>query len=101
MAQARNAASRCAVLARPPIARRSASPPEATSFHRSYPGTADQVRQVRDDLRDWTLGKVIWVADRGFTSKENRRDLSAGGDGYILGEKLRSGSAEAQSDVSP
>ena len=26
------------------------------------------IRQVRDDLRDPTLGKVIWVADRGFTS---------------------------------
>jgi DDE family transposase len=63
-----------------------------------WPGnTSDSplIRQVRDDLRDWTLGKVIWVADRGFTSKENRRHLSAGGDGYILGEKLRSGSAEA------
>ena len=38
---------------------------------------------------------MIWVADRGFTSKENRSHLSAGGDGYILGEKLRSGSPEA------
>jgi hypothetical protein len=47
------------------------------------------------DAGDWTLGKVIWVADRGFTSKENRRHLTAGGDGYILGEKLRSGSPEA------
>src|SRR3954454_15794341 len=63
-----------------------------------WPGnTSDSplIRQVRDDLRDWTLGKVIWVADRGFTSAANRRHLSAGGDGYILGEKLRSGSAEA------
>jgi hypothetical protein len=38
---------------------------------------------------------VIWVADRGFTSAANRRHLGAGGGGYILGEKLRSGSAEA------
>jgi Transposase DDE domain len=63
-----------------------------------WPGnTSDSplIRQVKQDLRDWTLGKVIWVADRGFTSKENRRHLSAGGDGYILGEKLRSGSPEA------
>jgi len=63
-----------------------------------WPGnTSDSplIRQVRDDLRDWTLGKVIWVADRGFTSAANRRHLSAGGDGYILGEKLRSGSPEA------
>src|SRR5579862_6274698 len=27
-----------------------AKPPEATRFHRTYPGTADQVRQVRKDL---------------------------------------------------
>jgi hypothetical protein len=36
-----------------------------------WPGsTSDStlIRQVRDELRDWTLGKVIWVADRGFTS---------------------------------
>jgi hypothetical protein len=65
----------------------------------SWPGnTADSplIRQVKDDLRDWTLGKVIWVADRGFTSAENRRHLTAGGAGYVLGEKLRSGSAEAK-----
>jgi Transposase len=63
-----------------------------------WPGnTSDSplIRQVRDDLRDWTLGKVIWVADRGFTSAANRRHLAAGGGGYILGEKLRSGSPEA------
>ena len=63
-----------------------------------WPGnTSDSplIRQVKDELRDWTLGKVIWVADRGFTSKANRRHLAAGGGGYILGEKLRSGSAEA------
>lgn len=63
-----------------------------------WPGnTSDSplIRQVRDELRDWTLGKVIWVADRGFTSTQNRRHLAAGGGGYILGEKLRSGSAEA------
>lgn len=63
-----------------------------------WPGnTSDSplIRQVKDELRDWTLGKVIWVADRGFTSKENRRHLTAGAAGYILGEKMRSGSAEA------
>jgi transposase len=38
----------------------------------SWPGnTTDTalIRQVKADLRDWTLGKVVWVADRGFTSK--------------------------------
>jgi hypothetical protein len=63
-----------------------------------WPGnTSDSplIRQVKDELRDWTLGKVIWVADRGFTSAQNRRYLAAGGGGSILGEKMRSGSPEA------
>jgi hypothetical protein len=60
-------------------------------------GTSDQVliRQVKADLRDWTLARVIWVADRGFASAENRRYLRRGDHHYIIGEKLRSGSAEA------
>jgi hypothetical protein len=51
-------------------------------------------------MRDWSLGRVIWVADRGFTSKANRRFLQAGAGGYIIGEKLRSGSAEAAAALS-
>ena len=51
-------------------------------------------------MRDWVLGKVIWVADRGFTSAENRRYLRKGGGSYIIGEKLRSGSAEADAALS-
>jgi hypothetical protein len=68
-----------------------------------WPGsTADPalIRQVKKDMRDWSLGRVIWVADRGFTSKENRKFLQAGGGAYIIGEKLRSGSAEAQAALS-
>ena len=68
-----------------------------------WPGnTSDSplIRQVKDELRDWTLGRVIWAADRGFTSTQNRRHLAAGADGYILGEKLRSGSAEATAALS-
>jgi hypothetical protein len=63
-----------------------------------WPGnTSDSalIRQVKDDMREWTLSKVVWVADRGFTSTENRRYLQRAAGGYILGEKLRSGSAEA------
>ncbi|MGH3288871.1 MAG: IS1634 family transposase, partial [Streptosporangiaceae bacterium] len=36
-----------------------------------WPGnTADSalIRQVKDDMRDWTLARTVWVADRGFTS---------------------------------
>jgi Transposase DDE domain len=58
------------------------------------------IRQVKDDMRGWTLGKIIWVADRGFSSAENRRYLQRGAGGYIIGEKLRSGSAEAQAALS-
>jgi transposase len=68
-----------------------------------WPGdTSDSalIRQVKDDMRDWSLSKVIWVADRGFTSAENRRYLRKGGGSYIIGEKLRSGSADAQAALS-
>ena len=68
-----------------------------------WPGnTADSalIRQVKDDMRDWCLSRVIWVADRGFTSAENRRYLRKGGGSYIIGERLRSGSAEAQAALS-
>jgi hypothetical protein len=58
-------------------------------------GDSALIRQVRDDLRDWKLSRVVWVGDRGFSSAENRRYLQRGGGHYILGEKLRSGSAEA------
>jgi hypothetical protein len=68
-----------------------------------WPGnTADSalIRQVKDDMRGWSLSRVIWVADRGFTSAENRRYLRKGGNHYIIGEKLRSGSAEAAAALS-
>jgi hypothetical protein len=69
----------------------------------SWPGnTSDSalIRQVKDDLQDWTLARVIWVADRGFASAENRRWLRRGDHHYIIGEKLRSGSAEATAALS-
>ncbi|MBB4936553.1 hypothetical protein FHR32_000858 [Streptosporangium album] len=69
----------------------------------SWPGaTGDSalIRQVRDDLREWTLSKVIYVADRGFSSATNRKALMQGGTGYIIGEKLRSGTAEAKTALS-
>jgi len=49
------------------------------------------IRQVKDDMRHWTLSRVVWVADRGFTSAENRRYLRKGANHYIIGERLRSG----------
>jgi Transposase DDE domain len=64
----------------------------------TFPGdTSEQLmlRTVKDDLRAWNLTRVIWVVDRGFTSAANRRYLQRGGGHYIMGEKLRSDSAEA------
>ena len=68
-----------------------------------WPGnTSDSalIRQARAELREWSLSKVVYVADRGFTCEENRKQLMRAGDGYILGEKLRSGSVEAQEALS-
>jgi len=68
-----------------------------------WPGNTNDsalIRQVKDDMRDWALSKIVWVADRGFTSKENRRYLRAGDHHYIIGERLRSGSAEAAAALS-
>jgi hypothetical protein len=68
-----------------------------------WPGnTSDSalIRQVKDDMRDWCLSRVVWVADRGFTSAENRRYLRKAGGHYIIGEKLRSGSPEADAALS-
>jgi hypothetical protein len=68
-----------------------------------WPGNTNDsalIRQVKDDMRDWSLSRVIWVADRGFTSAENRRYPRKGGGSYIIGGKLRSGSAEAAAALS-
>lgn len=37
----------------------------------SWPGnTTDSalIRQAKADLREWTLARIVWVGDRGFTS---------------------------------
>jgi hypothetical protein len=69
----------------------------------SWPGnTGDQklIRQVKDDMRDWTLSKIVWVTDRGFSSERNRRYLRQGDHACIVGEKLRSGSPEVKAALS-
>jgi hypothetical protein len=69
----------------------------------SWPGnTGDSalIRQVKDDLRQWSLGRVVWVADRGFSSTENRRYLQRGGGHHIIGEKLRTDSTDVQAALS-
>jgi hypothetical protein len=62
-----------------------------------WPGnTADvtMIEQVRADLRDWKLTRMLWVTDRGFASEHNRRILRTGGGHYIQAEKLRHASGE-------
>jgi hypothetical protein len=69
----------------------------------SWPGnTGDSalIRQVKHDMRDWSLARIVWVADRGFCSAANRRYLQRGGGHYIIGEKLRCGNADVQAALS-
>ena len=54
------------------------------------------IRQVKDDLREGKLARVVWVADHCFNSAQNRRFLQRAGGHYIIGEKIRDGSEEAQ-----
>jgi Transposase DDE domain len=63
-------------------------------------GDSTLIRQVKTDMRDWTLTRVVWVGDRGFTSEANRRALRIGDHHYILGEKLRGESVEATAALS-
>ncbi len=60
----------------------------------SFPGNASDtvvIRQVHDELGAWRLHRVLWVGDRGFSSKENRHYLQRGGGHFLFGEKLRQG----------
>jgi Transposase DDE domain len=64
-----------------------------------YAGNAsdqDIIRDVKDKLREWRLHRVIWVCDTGFNSEENRNYLQRAGGHYIIGEKLRQGTANRQ-----
>ncbi|MDX3764078.1 IS1634 family transposase, partial [Streptomyces sp. AK02-04a] len=63
-------------------------------------GDSALIRQVKDEMRDWTLSKIVWVADRGFASAANRRYLRSGDHHYIIGEKLRSNSPEIKAALS-
>jgi Transposase DDE domain len=63
-------------------------------------GDSKLIRQVKTDMRDWTLSRIVWVGDRGFSSAANRRALRAGDHHYILGEKLRGEGAEAKAALS-
>ncbi|MDQ3710215.1 MAG: IS1634 family transposase [Actinomycetota bacterium] len=64
-----------------------------------WPGNTNDmsvIAEVKDDLRDWRLGRVVTVVDRGFSSEENLRYLTRAGGHWIAGERMRNGSAKAQ-----
>ena len=59
-----------------------------------WPGnTNDQtvLPEVRDGMRDWRLGRVVTVVDRGFSSETNLDYLTRAGGHFIAGERMRSG----------
>jgi hypothetical protein len=63
-----------------------------------WPGNttdASVIPQVKDELRGWRLGRVITVVDRGFSSDANLAYLARAGGGWIAGERMRDGSADA------
>src|SRR5690625_1147428 len=49
------------------------------------------VDEVKRDLNDWKLSRVVMVMDTGFNSEQNRRTLQGAGDAFIIGEKMRLG----------
>lgn len=56
-----------------------------------FPGnTADvsTVEKVKADLRRWQLGRVLFVADAGLNSADNRRDLGRGLGKYLLATRI-------------
>ena len=68
-----------------------------------WPGnTTDMtvIEQVKNDLADWRLGRVVTVADSGFSSRDNMAYLQRGGGHYIMGVKMREGSAQAREALS-
>jgi hypothetical protein len=59
-----------------------------------WPGNSNDqqvLAEVRDDMRDWKLGRVITVVDRGFSSAENLAYLRRAGGHYIAGMRMRDG----------
>jgi transposase len=64
-----------------------------------WPGNGNDqtvIKQVKDDLGGWRLGRVVWVVDRGFSADENLRYLTRAGGHWIAGEKMRDGSPDAK-----
>ena len=68
-----------------------------------WPGNASDTTvlpEVRDGMRDWNLGRLITVVDRGFSSHANVDYLRKGGGQRIAGMKMRDKSADAAKGLS-
>ncbi|CAB4953675.1 unannotated protein [freshwater metagenome] len=68
-----------------------------------WPGNTNDmsvIHEVKDDLRDWRLGRVVSVVDRGFSSEQNLQYLTRAGGHWIAGERMRNGSTRAQEALS-
>ena len=68
-----------------------------------WPGNTSDVTvlpEVRDGMRDWKLGRVVTVVDRGFSSNANLDYLRRGGGGWIAGERMRDHAGDATQALS-
>ena len=50
----------------------------------------DTVKQVRSDLRGWSLGRALFVADAGMNSQSNRAELAKACGKYLLACRMSS-----------
>ena len=68
-----------------------------------WPGNTSDVTvlpEVRDGMRDWKLGRVVTVVDRGFSSNANLDYLRQGGGHWIAGERMRDHAGDAAQALS-
>ncbi len=68
-----------------------------------WPGNTSDVTvlpEVRDGMRDWKLGRVVTVVDRGFSSNANLDYLRRGGGHWIAGERMRDHAGDAAKALS-
>ena len=66
-----------------------------------FPGNTTDVNTVatiKADLKDWKLGRALFVADSGMNSQDNRRELARACGKYLLAMRLGS-VAEVKEEV--
>jgi transposase len=66
-----------------------------------FPGNTSDVstvRQVKEDLRGWKLGRALFVGDGGMDSQDNRKELLRGCGHYLLAVRAAS-LKEVRADV--